>query len=166
MNYVFLFIGIFIIVVLIAILLLINRKIITIVGQPGGVLISPTGCRVDITGLPNLSFNPCCSIFGTATNTRYLSSLNLVVSPTSIPYLDVCSGFCAGGYDKSTGACKDLGPNINSGQTNFSICVNATAPTGCSDPSKPIAFSGTQLLYPYSATTLLCQSTAPCGITG
>lgn len=166
MNYILLYIIIFILIVLIALILILNKTVVNVIGDQGGVIITPGGCTVNTSTLPNLSFNQCCNLFGIATGNRYLSSLNLVVSPTQIDYLSVCAGFCLGGYNKTTGTCENLGPNVDSGVTNFNLCVASTKPVGCSDLSLPVAISGTQLLYASSATNLLCQTTSPCAITG
>jgi len=167
MNYVFLLVIAFILVILIAVILLTTHSTTTVTGTTGGVLPNPTSCNTDVNNLPNLSFNPCCNVFGLTTNTRFLDTLNMVVSPIAVPYISVCSGFCTVGYSQTSGACIPTTNGSDSGQNNFLLCTANTAPpAGCTLESLPVAFSNTQLLYPASATNLLCQSTSPCGITG
>ena len=164
MNLIILLVVIFIIVLLIGIILILYNNAPVILGQDGGVIIRNNECTIQANPPPDLSFNQCCVIFGNPTNTKYLSSLNLVVSPIAIPYLDVCSGFCLGGYDKKVGKCVDFGPNVDSGQQQFDACSNASKPDGCDGVSRAVAISQTQLLFPSSATNLLCPSTVPCAI--
>ncbi len=166
MNVIFLIIIAFILIVLIAIILLSQHSTTTVQGTTGGILPNPSSCDVNINNLPNLTFNPCCTVFGLPTNTKFLDSLNLVVSPIAIPYISVCSGFCTVGYSQATGACIPTTNGSDSGQNNFLGCTFATAPPAdCTLESLPVGFSGTQLLYAYSATNLLCQTTNPCSIT-
>ena len=158
------FIIILIIVIVISILLLINESQTTVIGSTGGVLISTEGCSVSAQSVPDLTFQPCCVVFGRLTNNKYLASLNLVVTPNITDFLPVCSGFCNTGYNKNTGSCRLVEGVLDNGQNNFNTCFNSIAPINCDSIAKPVAISGTQFLYGSSATNLLCQTTAPCAI--
>lgn len=158
------FVIILIIIITIALILILNQSKTNIIGSTGGVLISSNACDVSTQSVPDLTFSPCCVIFGRLTNNKFLSSLNMVVSPDIVPYLEVCSGFCVGGYDKNTNNCKLIENVQDNGQNNFNLCFQNIAPIGCSSLAKPVAISGTQFLFGSSATNLLCQTTAPCGI--
>ena len=99
--------------------------------------------------------------FGNLTSNKYLSSLNLVVSLESSPYLDVCAGFCTQGYDNVNKTCLGDIPN-DVGQ--FNQCVTASIPTNCSDPSNVVATDNGQYMYPNSATLILCPVQQQCAL--
>jgi hypothetical protein len=158
------FIIILIIIITIALILILNQPHNTVVGTTGGVLLSSNSCNISAQSVPDLSFEPCCVTFGRLSNNKYLASLNMVVSPDIVPYLEVCSGFCIGGYDKNMNSCQIVEGVQDNGQNNFNLCYQNIAPINCNSLAKPVAISGTQFLFGNSATNLLCQTTAPCGI--
>jgi len=165
-NYYYILFAIFIIIIiLILIVIIYNNTSVIILGSDTGTIKS-NHCIIATETLPNLSFNQCCTIFGSTTNTKYLSTLNLVVSPVAINYVDVCSGFCTGAFDKPNLKCLP-GTNVinlEEEQLQLDRCIIASQPINCSDLSNPVAVSNTSYLYPYSAGTQLCLTSGICGL--
>ena len=161
--YTYIIIGIIIIsIILICVFLLQPTIKINIIGTSNGTIES-NSCIVPSENLPNLSSVQCCRIFGRSTNLKFLSNLNMVVSPNSTNYLTVCSGYCSSGFNITNNTCND-NPNVQTEQALLDQCISFSAPSNCSDPSKPVAISGNTYLYPFSPGSQLCTDTGPCTI--
>jgi len=149
-----------IILIAIAVLILtIKPNTITTGGEAGVVPVKH--CVISPSDLPNLTSANCCVIFGSLTNSKFLSSLNLVVSPVATNYLDVCSGFCRNGLDTSTIKCNG---GTNQENSLLESCIQASKPVNCNDLSQPVAIDGITYLYPSSAGNQLCLQTAQCAL--
>jgi hypothetical protein len=162
-TYTYLIVGIILVgIILICVFLLQPTTNIQINGTFNGAIKS-NSCIVSSESVPNLSSVQCCRIFGRSTNLKFLSTLNMVVSPISTDYLTVCSGYCSAGFDNTNNKCAD-NPNVITEQQLFNQCVAFSKPDNCSDPSKPVAISGSTLLYPFSPGSQLCTDTGQCTV--
>ncbi len=114
-------------------------------------------CEKLITGLPDVKNLQCCVISGQLTPNKYYEELNLVINPVPTYYLDVCKGFCVDGYNYIDNNC------INGvGDVDFLNCVKASEPKDCYGNSQPVAISGINPYYVYSATNAICGETQKC----
>lgn len=98
---------------------------------------------------------PCCYSGGMPTPYKYITELNVVVSPSPTPYLAACSGFCANGLYN--------GEQCLTGDSDqFTKCINLAKPVQCTGTAMPVGISGTTYYYIKSATNDECQKTGSC----
>ena len=118
-----------------------------------------TKCTPPIDRLIPLEGLPCCMSGPTLTASRYIPSLDLVVNPMAVPYIQACQGFCGEGVVTDNGVTRCVN---GIGQAAFVSCVDATQPVDCRGASYPIAALGATYFYANSATNAACTLTRPC----
>lgn len=74
--------------------------------------------------------------------TYYLPSLDMIVSPQQVPYINACQNACQSGYSATTNTCFE--PEEND---NYQRCLINTQPVGCSSLSNPVAFLNSSYYY-------------------
>lgn len=112
-------------------------------------------CIVAIDLLPTVS-NQCCYIGGTATGSRYVEEINMIVNTIAIPYLDVCIQYCGiEGVNEDKTKCINQENEAN--QEAFDTCVNISKPINCIGYSMPVAVLGNTYYYPNSAYNEGCE---------
>lgn len=118
---------------------------------------APSNCTITDAQSIDISSLPCCVVGGITTGSRYVESLDMVVSPTPTPYLSVCKGFCPDSY--AGGVCG----NTSYGEISaFNDCVNRLKPNNCLGVAMPVAHVGAVPYYAVSATNITCQTTNIC----
>jgi hypothetical protein len=114
-------------------------------------------CIIAFDALPQLNELQCCFVGETLTASRYVQSLNMVVNPIAVGYLEVCQGFCTNGINTDGTSC------VNGiGQSDFEKCILISEPRNCTGPAMPVAALGATFFYPNSATSVSCLDQRPC----
>lgn len=117
-----------------------------------------SNCQVATNLLENITNLYCCYIGNTITSSKYVPSLNMVVNPVSIYYLDVCQEFCG-----TEGINDDKTECINPiYQQEFEGCINLSKPQNCIGLSMPVAINGLTYYYSNSAGPESCQIQKEC----
>lgn len=115
-------------------------------------------CIVSNDLLINISDYYCCFVGNTITSSKYIPSLNMVVNPVSIPYLNVCIEYCGiSGIDESKTLCNNI-----IYQEDFEKCIEISKPINCVGLSMPVAVSGINYYYPNAAGQSSCQIQKEC----
>lgn len=159
---------------IIVIILLIAFVIYSVIGISNWtnaevVVIPPTNlaCAVAFDQLPSVTGTPCCYVGGSLTESRYMSTLDLVVNPVPSGYLSICQQFCTNGVTSSgincvAGTAGSGGGSSDGGQAKLQACIAKTQPVNCASPAMPVAALGNTYFYPHAATDVTCQDRRPC----
>jgi len=126
-----------------------------IVQSSNSVVSSSGPCTINTGNITDVSTALCCTQGQILTPNRYSPSLNMVVSPTPIPYLTVCQGFCAQGVEANGVTCLN-----GDGQVAFQTCMELAMPKNCQSLSMPVAHVGPTFYYVQAATDASCPATA------
>jgi len=160
---IWIFLGLFIVALVIIAILIISRNNKNGGSGGGGVgPVPPNPCDINIENLPDVSGLSCCYQAGLNTSFKYDANFGMILAPFVTDYLTVCLSFCPNGsYNPTTKTC-DQDPQA------FNTCVSQLQPTAtCPDqPAVPIAHDGTIFYYGYMAGSTNCTSCCPCGAEG
>lgn len=118
-------------------------------------------CLVDKESLIQISTLPCCLIADQKTPYKYIPQYNLVASPNSRYWLNVCADFCSNGKTKMINGevyCED-----GTRDDDLKRCIELTKPeSGCNISSQPVAINGEEYYYAYFASEEICKQTTSC----
>lgn len=112
-----------------------------------------TTCTAALDQLIDISDLGCCYVGNTATSSKYVPSLNMVVNSyqPSIYYLNVCQGYCS-----------DADCSIESEKIQYNNCIELTKPVNCIGNSNAVAVVGKTYYYGVNAGKSTCMVEGTC----